>query len=40
MANENQLLDPINRRLLHELQTDVRVTMAELGRRINCQPRR
>ncbi len=35
MANENQLLDPINRRLLHELQTDARVTMAELGRRIN-----
>ena len=35
MANENQLLDPINRRLLQELQTDARVTMAELGRRIN-----
>jgi Lrp/AsnC family leucine-responsive transcriptional regulator len=35
MANENQLLDPINRRLLHELQADARVTMAELGRRIN-----
>ena len=31
MANENQLLDPINRRLLHELQTDARVTMAEAG---------
>ena len=35
MANENQPLDPINRRLLHELQADARVTMAELGRRIN-----
>jgi Lrp/AsnC family transcriptional regulator, leucine-responsive regulatory protein len=35
MANENSLLDPINRRLLQELQADARVTMAELGRRIN-----
>jgi Lrp/AsnC family transcriptional regulator, leucine-responsive regulatory protein len=35
MANENQLLDPINRRLLEELQADARVKMAELGRRIN-----
>ena len=35
MANENNLLDPINRRLLRELQSDARVTMAELGRRIN-----
>jgi Lrp/AsnC family transcriptional regulator, leucine-responsive regulatory protein len=35
MANENNLLDPINRRLLRELQTDARMTMAELGRRIN-----
>ena len=35
MANENQLLDPINRRLLQELQADARVTIAELGRRIN-----
>jgi Lrp/AsnC family transcriptional regulator, leucine-responsive regulatory protein len=35
MANENQLLDSINRRLLQELQADARVTMAELGRRIN-----
>jgi Lrp/AsnC family leucine-responsive transcriptional regulator len=38
MTNENQLLDPINRRLLHELQADARVTMAELGRRINLSP--
>jgi Lrp/AsnC family transcriptional regulator, leucine-responsive regulatory protein len=35
MANENNLLDSINRRLLQELQADARVTMAELGRRIN-----
>jgi Lrp/AsnC family transcriptional regulator, leucine-responsive regulatory protein len=35
VTNENQLLDPINRRLLQELQADARVTMAELGRRIN-----
>ena len=35
LTNENQLLDEINRRLLWELQTDARVTMAELGRRIN-----
>ena len=34
-ANENHLLDPINRRLLQELQADARMTMAELGRRIN-----
>lgn len=35
MANENDLLDAINRRLLQELQADARVSMAELGRRIN-----
>jgi Lrp/AsnC family leucine-responsive transcriptional regulator len=35
LTNESQLLDPINRRLLKELQADARVTMAELGRRIN-----
>jgi Lrp/AsnC family leucine-responsive transcriptional regulator len=35
VANENQLLDPINRRLLQELQADARVSIAELGRRIN-----
>ena len=34
-TSENQLLDPINRRLLQELQADARVTIAELGRRIN-----
>jgi Lrp/AsnC family leucine-responsive transcriptional regulator len=35
MGNENNLLDAINRRLIQELQADARVTMAELGRRIN-----
>jgi Lrp/AsnC family transcriptional regulator, leucine-responsive regulatory protein len=35
MPNETQLLDPINRRLLHELQADARLSMAELGRRVN-----
>lgn len=35
MANENDLLDPVNRRLLQELQSDARVSMAELGRRVN-----
>jgi len=34
-ASENDLLDPINRRLLAELQEDARVSVAELGRRIN-----
>jgi Lrp/AsnC family transcriptional regulator, leucine-responsive regulatory protein len=34
-ANENRLLDTINRRLLQELQADARLSMAELGRRIN-----
>lgn len=35
LTSENQLLDAINRRLLYELQADARVTIAELGRRIN-----
>ena len=34
-ASETVLLDPINRRLLAELQGDARVSVAELGRRIN-----
>jgi Lrp/AsnC family leucine-responsive transcriptional regulator len=37
-ANENRLLDTINRRLLQELQADARLSMAELGRRINLSP--
>jgi len=35
LANENHLLDDINRRVLQELQADARITMAELARRIN-----
>jgi Lrp/AsnC family transcriptional regulator, leucine-responsive regulatory protein len=38
LANENRLLDTINRRLLQELQADARLSMAELGRRINLSP--
>jgi Lrp/AsnC family transcriptional regulator, leucine-responsive regulatory protein len=33
-----ELLDAINLRLLEELQADARLTMAELGRRINLSP--
>ena len=35
MAAENQLLDPINRLLLKELQADARLPIAELSRRVN-----
>ena len=38
MPNENDLLDRVNRRLLQELQTDGRLSMAELGRRVNLSP--
>ena len=34
-AYEPALLDDINRRLLQELQADARLTIAELGRRVN-----
>jgi hypothetical protein len=34
-AYETNLLDPINLRLLEELRTDGRLTVAELGRRIS-----
>jgi Lrp/AsnC family leucine-responsive transcriptional regulator len=37
-AFDPELLDAINRRLLEELQADARLTMAELGRRINLSP--
>ena len=37
-AYESQLLDATNRRLLLELQEDARLTVAELGRRINLSP--
>jgi Lrp/AsnC family transcriptional regulator, leucine-responsive regulatory protein len=38
MKNETQLLDEINRRLLMELQADARLSLAELGRRVNLSP--
>jgi Lrp/AsnC family transcriptional regulator, leucine-responsive regulatory protein len=34
-AKENQVLDSTNRRILRELQEDARLTIAELGRRVN-----
>lgn len=37
-AYEGSLLDEIDRRLLQELETDGRLTMAELGRRVNLSP--
>jgi Lrp/AsnC family leucine-responsive transcriptional regulator len=37
-AYESSLLDPVNRRLLQELQRDARVSIAELGRRISLSP--
>lgn len=38
MAYENQILDETNRRILLELQTEARLSMAELGRRVNLSP--
>ena len=38
MASERQLLDATNRRILKELQAEARLTMAELGRRVNLSP--
>lgn len=38
MAYENQILDGTNRRILFELQTEARLSMAELGRRVNLSP--
>jgi Lrp/AsnC family transcriptional regulator, leucine-responsive regulatory protein len=35
MASEPQLLDETNRRIVDELRTDARLSMAELGRRVN-----
>jgi Lrp/AsnC family transcriptional regulator, leucine-responsive regulatory protein len=37
-AYESSVLDPLNRRLLQELQRDARVSIAELGRRISLSP--
>jgi Lrp/AsnC family leucine-responsive transcriptional regulator len=38
MAIDRQPLDETNRRILKELQGDARLTMAELGRRVNLSP--
>jgi Lrp/AsnC family transcriptional regulator, leucine-responsive regulatory protein len=38
MANERVLLDMTNRRILQELQSEARLTMAELGRRVSLSP--
>ena len=35
MAYETQLLDETNRRIVDELRTEARLSMAELGRRVN-----
>jgi Lrp/AsnC family leucine-responsive transcriptional regulator len=32
------MLDAVNRAILHELQQDARLSMAELGRRVNLSP--
>jgi Lrp/AsnC family transcriptional regulator, leucine-responsive regulatory protein len=36
--SEQKLLDPLNRAILKELQRDSRVSLAELGRRVNLSP--
>lgn len=38
MASEPALIDELDRRILGELQLDGRLTMAELGRRVNLSP--
>ena len=38
MAAEPQLIDATNRRILEELQAEARLSMAELGRRVNLSP--
>ena len=38
MAIDRQPLDYTNRRIIKELQSDARLTMAELGRRVNLSP--
>jgi len=38
MAAENELLDPTNLLLLRELQANARLSVAELGRRVNLSP--
>ena len=38
MAVETSMLDPTDRRILEELAGDARLTLAELGRRVNLSP--
>jgi Lrp/AsnC family leucine-responsive transcriptional regulator len=38
MAMDRQPLDETNRRIIKELQGEARLTMAELGRRVNLSP--
>jgi Lrp/AsnC family leucine-responsive transcriptional regulator len=38
MANETQLIDETNRRIIEELQAEARLSMAELGRRVSLSP--
>jgi Lrp/AsnC family leucine-responsive transcriptional regulator len=38
MAVETSPLDPTDRRILEELTADARLTLAELGRRVNLSP--
>jgi len=38
MAVETSMLDPTDRRILEELAADARLTLAELGRRVNLSP--
>ena len=35
---DQRLIDPINRRILDELQRDARLSLAELGRRLHISP--
>src|SRR5919204_1462371 len=38
MASDSKQMDPINLRILEELQEDGRLTVAELGRRVGLSP--
>lgn len=38
MAYEDRLVDDVDRRILEQLQTEGRLSLAELGRRVNLSP--
>ena len=38
MAQEDRLIDDLDRRILEQLQAEGRVSLAELGRRVNLSP--